>query len=95
MKNILQYLCLFDTKTTVMLKLFHNILKVVNLWITPTIQPLNEWYVWEKSGKWKNWEEDGELYTVECTKYVKHNGIKPNYDDCEKINRLFKGSLDD
>ena len=40
-------------------------------------------------------EEDGELYTVECTKYVKHNGIKPNYDDCEKINRLFKGSLDD
>lgn len=41
------------------------------------------------------YNEDGELTTAKCTKYVKHAGIKPNYDDCEKINRIFKGPLDD
>lgn len=42
-----------------------------------------------------NHEEDGDPCTTICTKYVRHTGIKPNYDDCEKINRIFKGSVDD
>lgn len=38
---------------------------------------------------------DGESQTTTCNKYVKHTSIKLNYNDCEKINRLFKGSEDD
>lgn len=38
---------------------------------------------------------DGEPQTTICNKYVKHTSIKLNYNDCEKINRLFKGSEDD
>ena len=37
---------------------------------------------------------DGEPQTITCNKYVKHTSIKLNYNDCEKINRLFKGSED-
>ena len=39
--------------------------------------------------------EDGELVTTNCSKYVKHMSIKPNYNDCEKIDRLFKRSKND
>ena len=40
-------------------------------------------------------ENDGEQTTIKCSKYVKHVDNKSNYDDCEKINRIFKGSIDD
>lgn len=39
--------------------------------------------------------EDGETTTINSSKYVKHIDIKSNYDDCEKINRIFKGSEND
>lgn len=40
-------------------------------------------------------EEDGEQTIIKCSKYVKHADNKSNYDDCEKINRIFKGPIDD
>lgn len=39
--------------------------------------------------------DDEDVGDIQCTKYVTHTNIKPDYNEAEKINRLFEGPKND